>query len=160
MISAIVAVDRNYGIGFENKLPWPYLKYDMMHFKKLTLDHVVIMGRQTWDSIPIRPLSKRVNMVISNSLNTEYATVARSPDEAINICNRSYPGKHIFIIGGQSIYEHFLPKIKRFFVTEIDQDYQCDKFFPFNHIKHNLKTMIEHYKYTDPVTYSIKEYQV
>lgn len=117
------------------------------------------MGRKTWDSLKVRPLPNRTNIIISNELLSDDVLVAKNPEQALEICKTKNPG-HIFVIGGQSIYEHFLPITKRFYITEIDQEYQCDRFFNFDYVRKNLKVMIEHYRYTDPVSYSIKEYQL
>ena len=66
MISAIVAVDENWGIGFNGEL-LEKIPEDMKHFKELTTNSIVVMGRKTWDSLPIKPLPNRLNMVISRS---------------------------------------------------------------------------------------------
>lgn len=159
MISAIVAVDRNYGIGYENYMPWPYLQHDMEHFKNLTKSHNVIMGRKTWDSLKIKPLPNRTNIVISHELMSDDVLIAKTPEQALEICTNRNSG-HIFVIGGQSIYEYFLPLTKRFYITEIDQEYKCDRYFNFDYVKKHFKVMIELSKYTNPVPYSIKEYQL
>ena len=67
MISAIVAVDENYGIGYNNKLLCN-LAEDLKHFKNLTTNNIVVMGRKTWDSLPKKPLPNRTNIVITNSV--------------------------------------------------------------------------------------------
>ena len=101
MLSLIVAYDENLGIGKNNDLPW-ILKKDMNYFKNITTDNsnnVVIMGRNTWESIPekFRPLQNRINIIISNTLNTyvieekyEHTVVVNSLESGLNICFNSY----------------------------------------------------------------------
>ena len=76
MLSAIVAVDNNWGIGFNNKL-LERIPEDLKHFKSLTTDNIIIMGRNTWDSLPTKPLSNRITIVVTSTpektINTENA---------------------------------------------------------------------------------------
>ena len=65
MISAIVAVDNNWGIGFNGNL-LEHIPEDLKYFKALTTNHIIVMGRKTWDSIPVKPLKDRLNIVISH----------------------------------------------------------------------------------------------
>jgi dihydrofolate reductase len=74
-------------------------------------------------------------------------------------CENEYPDKEIFIIGGSAIYDLYMHDVDRFYVTEIDSDYQCDKFFKLDYVQKNFTTVIEHAKFTDPVSYTIKEYK-
>ena len=67
MISAIVAVDEDWGIGFNGEL-LEKIPEDMEFFKDLTSNHIVVMGRKTWDSLPNKPLKDRINIIISNSM--------------------------------------------------------------------------------------------
>ena len=67
MISAIVAIDENYGIGYNNELLCS-IKEDLERFKKLTTNNVVVMGRKTWDSLPKKPLPNRTNVVVTNNV--------------------------------------------------------------------------------------------
>ena len=71
MINIIVAMTKDQGIGYNNKLPW-YIPDDLKRFKKLTSNSVIVMGRKTWDSLPIKPLPNRINYVLSkNQVITE-----------------------------------------------------------------------------------------
>ena len=158
MISCLVAVERNQGIGFNNFMPWPHLKGDLSWFKRLTLNQVVIMGSSTWKSLG-RPLPNRINVVLSK-LN-QYETADHNFDNiesAIKYCQSIYPDKEIFIMGGQSIYDQCMPIIDKFYITEIDEDYICDKFFNLTYVKEHCPTVIIHETHVDPVTYIIKEY--
>lgn len=68
MISAIVAVDNSWGIGYNGHL-LEYIPEDLKHFKKITTNHTVVMGSKTWDSLPKKPLLNRINIIISNKGN-------------------------------------------------------------------------------------------
>ena len=144
-INIIVAFCKTRGIGINNNLPWK-LKSDMLKFKRLTIgngNNAVIMGKNTWESIPNRPLSMRDNLVLSKSLSFEnkiYSEVSQKNytnktftniDDVINYCiPASYD--NIWIIGGESIYKTFLDSnlVNKIYVTYIDNDYTCDTFFP------------------------------
>ena len=131
MISVIVAKDKLNGIGKDNKLPWK-LSDDLKHFKEMTKNNVVIMGRKTFESIG-KPLPGRENIVITKSdswSSTGIITVS-SIDEAITLCKTHFPNKECFVIGGASIYNQIINYgIKRYIITEIDTVANCDTFFP------------------------------
>ena len=158
MINCIVAVDRNQGIGFNGQMPWPRLKGDMTWFKQLTIGNSVIMGSTTFDSIG-KALSDRINVVISRNraLGDHTFTDCRS---ALDFCAVEYPDNEIFIIGGASIYRQYLDIIDRFYITEIDENYQCDTFFDLTYVKENFTKVKEHAIFNDPVKYTIKEYNL
>lgn len=159
MINCVVAVERSQGIGFQGQMPWPHLKGDMNWFKQLTTNNVIIMGSTTWKSLP-KPLPNRVNVVVSrNSVYQEADHCFADINLAIETCKTQYSNKEIFIIGGQSIYDQCMNVIEKFFVTEIDVDYHCDKFFNLNFVKENFPIVIEHIKYHDIIPYQIKEYR-
>ena len=142
-IKIIVAYSKKTrGIGKDNSLPW-HLKGDMKHFKKNTIncashpENAVIMGRNTWESIPekFRPLPNRKNIVVSNSgkINgeKENCIVVHSLDEGIRYAqNKACPT--CFIIGGAQLYSSAIhnPKVVSIMVTEIYKQYECDTFFP------------------------------
>jgi dihydrofolate reductase len=128
MITIIVAVDSNNGIGYGNKLLL-HVPGDLKRFRKITLGHCVIMGKNTWESLPGRPLSGRKNIVLTdNELDCfDCAETARSIDEALKLCD---PGKEIFIIGGGSVYRQFMPLADRLMVTHINKKFKADTFFP------------------------------
>ena len=136
----IVAVDTNLGIGKDGKLPWPRLEKDMEFFLEMTDSSIVIMGLKTWDSLPKKPLSKRINYVISKKLTTldlvrEYGAQCaafNNLDDAVLSGMTHFPESKIYIIGGADIYKEALNKniVRQMFVTEIQQKFQCDTFFP------------------------------
>lgn len=160
MINCIVAVERNQGIGFNGSMPWPRLAGDMRWFREKTTDQIVIMGRKTWDSIGAKPLPNRINLVLSRS-NIEGADLSSNDtDRLLNYCTIFYPNKQIYIIGGSAVYSHYLDIVDRFYITEIDADYQCDTFFDLNYVRENFTKVTEHATFTDPVKYTIKEYNL
>lgn len=160
MINCIVAVDRNQGIGFNGQMPWPRLAGDMKWFKEKTTDQIVIMGRKTWESIGSKNLPNRINIVISRSFIEEADRCFSETDRALDFCTMFYPYKQIFIIGGSAIYQHYLDIVDRFYVTEIDADYQCDTFFDLDYVRKNFTKVIEHATFNDPIKYTIKEYSL
>lgn len=128
MITIIVAVSENNGIGFENRL-LVHLPGDLKRFKKITMGHCLIMGKKTWESLPVKPLSGRTNIVITdNELDCfDCALTARSIGEALSLCETD---REIFIIGGGSVYRQFLPLADRLLVTHIHKYFDADTYFP------------------------------
>lgn len=131
-INAIVALSKQTNaIGDNNSLLWN-LSEDLQRFKKITLNHPVIMGRKTWESIPekFRPLPNRKNIVVThqNTFETKGADTAHTTEEALSIA-KSYDND-IFIIGGAEIYKQFLPQVDRLYLTLVDDDISGDSFFP------------------------------
>ena len=160
MISCIVAVEKNQGIGFEGQIPWPRLKGDMSWFKNTTSNSVVIMGRKTWESIGSKKLPNRVNIVLSRNKIEGSDLSLTVPDSCLDVAKVLYPKKEIFIIGGGNVYKHFMNIIDRFYITEINESYQCDTFFDLNYVQTNFTKVIEHATFTEPVNYKIKEYNL
>lgn len=163
MVTLIVAVEQSQGIGYKNSMPWPHLKGDMQWFRKNTTNNVVIMGSKTFDSIG-KPLPQRINVVLSRSKNYSYQGGAdhcfSDPDLALTFCQREYVDKEIFIIGGSEIYNHFLPMVNRFLITEIQADFTCDKFFNLSYVRKNFTKVRDHATFNDPIKYTIKEYSL
>jgi dihydrofolate reductase len=128
MISIIVAVSEDNGIGKGNDLLW-HLPEDMKRFKKLTTGNTVIMGRRTWESLPRKPLSNRRNIVITDipGETFEGAEPAVSINDAISRCRKE---EEIFIIGGGSIYRQFMPLADRLYITHVHKKTLADVFFP------------------------------
>lgn len=126
----IVAADRNWAIGKNNKLMWS-IPADMKFFRETTQGNVVIMGRKTLESFPQgQPLKNRVNIVITRnpSYKVKDAVVVHSVEEAIEE-SRKYDG-NVFVIGGESIYRAMLPYCDTALVTRIDYAYEADTWFP------------------------------
>lgn len=131
-LTAIVAHDKNRGIGFKGDIPW-HIPEDFKHFKETTTGSIVIMGRKTWDSLPVKPLPNRLCVVISRFPLPEDspAIYAPSPKSALRIIG-DVSGKYenVFVIGGASIYEAFKDDITEQIITEIPWECEADTFYP------------------------------
>ena len=129
IISAIVATDKNRVIGKNNQIPW-YLPADLKFFKKKTIHHHIIMGRNTFLSIG-KPLPKRTNIVLSrNPFFTASGVIpTHSIEEALNIALQNDESE-VFIIGGAQIYELSLPLLDRLYWTEVQIAVDGDTYFP------------------------------
>lgn len=129
-INAIVAVDDQWGIGKDGTMPWPHLAEDLKRFKKLTDGAMIVMGKNTWLSLPKRPLPNRQNIIVSKTLEDDYAVkVQGDPKEILAKLKKAWDGD-IWIIGGAEVYRQFLPLCHSVYVTRIDGDYECDTRFP------------------------------
>ncbi len=128
-LTLIAAVARNGVIGIDNRLPWR-LPADLRRFKALTLGHTVIMGRKTWESLPVafRPLPGRRNVVVTrdHGYRAAGATMVASLEAAIGAAD----GDEAFVIGGAELYAAALPLADRLELTEIDASFEGDCFFP------------------------------
>lgn len=133
MVTLLVACDENYGIGKSGKIPW-HIPLDLKLFKQRTTGHVVIMGRKTWNSLPIKPLPNRVNIILSRKLSSNNNfLVTRNPNEAIELASKIASDKEIFVIGGADIYNVFLSNklVDRMIVSHIKGEHEADTFFKF-----------------------------
>ena len=117
MLSIIVAINQNRGIGHENKLLY-WLPNDLKRFKALTTGHTIIMGRKTFESLPKGALPNRRNIVLSRSCREfEGAECFHTLEEALKACANE---EEVFIIGGASLYAEALPLADRLYVTEVE----------------------------------------
>lgn len=129
-MNLIVAVDKNWAIGKDNKL-LVSIPADMKFFRETTKGNVVVMGRKTLESFPQgQPLQKRVNIVISKNKDYQVkgAVVVHSIEEVVEEAKK-YEGD-VYVIGGESIYRAMLPYCKTALVTKIDHAYAADTYFP------------------------------
>lgn len=128
-ISIIAVMGKNRAIGKENQLLWN-LPEDLKRFKKITLNHPVIMGRKTYESIG-RPLSERINIILSRNpeLKVNGCKVLGSLEKALQYAE-SIDQDEVFIIGGESIFAEALPLVKKMYLTLVDDSPQADSFFP------------------------------
>ena len=129
MISAIVAVDNNWGIGYNGDL-LEHIPADLKDFKQLTTDKVVVMGRKTWDSLPKKPLPNRCNIVATR--NPHDSNEANFwPLDSIKLFIKQQDGLDFFVIGGGQIYQNLFPLCDRIYVTKIYKDHELvDTYFP------------------------------
>ena len=127
-ISIIVAIAQNYAIGKDNDLLW-HLSEDLKRFKRITLDSTIIMGRNTYLSLPKRPLPKRTNVIISDLPDDHFegAETVNSIEAAMDYCSIETES---YIIGGGSIYRQFMPLANKLYITKVHQDFEADTFFP------------------------------
>ncbi len=127
-LSIIVAVAENNGIGLKNEL-LTYVSNDLKRFKKITAGHPVVMGRNTWFSLPNKPLPKRTNIVITNDPNEKFegAITVNSIEEAIEKCPEN---QESFIMGGAMVYKQFFPIVDKIYLTRIHKEFEADTFFP------------------------------
>jgi dihydrofolate reductase len=128
MISIIVAVSEDFGIGKNNELLW-HIPEDMKRFKNLTYGHNVIMGKKTWESLPKKPLPGRKNIVLTDDPleSIDFSITAYSIEDALSKCGKD---EEIFIIGGGSIYRQFMALAGRLYITHIHKKAPADTFFP------------------------------
>lgn len=155
--SVVTCVDKSWGIGKNNSIPWNST-HDLEWFKTLTKNNTVIMGRNTWNSLPIKPLPNRVNIIVSNTIvqsDVTQAIVVRSLQDAL--CHPAILNS-VFVIGGVNLYKEALEHdgCKRVYITYLSKGYKCDVFFPYTHFKQG-KFRLNDIKYRDP-TMEILEY--
>lgn len=139
-IKVIVAICKNSGIGNKNQLPWPRFKTDMKFFSLITTgkkNNAILMGANTFRSLNNKPLPNRMNIVLSKSIenNNQYKNlkITHSIDEAIEFCiKKKYD--ELWVIGGNKLYQSIFDNeeidISEFYVTYINNNYDCDCFFP------------------------------
>ena len=128
-IIIIAARSRNGVIGKNGSIPWN-LPFDLERFKRLTLDYPIIMGKNTWISLPRKPLPKRVNIVVTSDRKLtlpEGHHVAPSLQEALALCKNH---ERIFLIGGEAVYREGLNFANTIYLTEVDIECDGDAFFP------------------------------
>jgi dihydrofolate reductase len=128
-LTLIACISENRVLGKDNKLVFD-IKEDLKRFKTLTTGQVVIMGRKTFESIG-RPLPKRLNVVISKHLKPEnLSEEVIWLDSPELIFEQNFGDKEVYIIGGQSLYEYFLPLASKLELTEVNSEVDGDTFFP------------------------------
>jgi dihydrofolate reductase len=125
MIRIIVAISKNCVIGESNNIPW-HLPNDLKKFRELTLNHAVIMGRKTYESIG-SPLDNRLNIILTR--NKEYKAdnciVVNCVEDALRACEGD-----CFVIGGGEIYKLFLPIAHELYLTLVNKNIEGDTYFP------------------------------
>lgn len=127
-LSIIVAIAEKNAIGNKNQL-LAHIPADLKRFKAITTGKTVIMGRNTWFSLPNRPLPNRHNIVITNDPNENFegTTTVYSIDEAVAKCR---DGEECFIMGGAMIYKQFFPIANKLYLTLVEKEFEADTFFP------------------------------
>lgn len=134
MISLVVCIDNEYGIGKLNSLPW-YVPEDLKHFKNITNGCTIVMGKNTWESIPeqVKPLKNRENIVLSTTLQDKRCTVINNVETLLHHLDN----KTVFVIGGSFLYKLFLELrlVDKLYITRLNENYECDVFFPKEYMK-------------------------
>jgi len=127
-ISIIVAIASDGGIGKDNKLLC-HIPGDLKRFRQITTGHTVIMGRNTFLSLPSGPLKNRRNIVITNipGESFEGCECVDSIQAAVEICDNNNEN---FVIGGASVYRQFLPLASKLYLTLMNKSYDADTYFP------------------------------
>lgn len=137
-ISMIAALDKNRGIGKDNKIPW-HIKQDLIRLRKMIEGHVVILGRKTFDSIVFyynrsgKEMPAKLYVVVTRDKSyiptRPNATAAYSIEEALAIAKRE-EDQEIFVLGGQKIFEQMFTMVTRLYLTVVQGEYDADAFFP------------------------------
>lgn len=129
-MKAIVAVDQNWGIGYQGNL-LQRIPGDMKYFREKTIGKIVVMGRETFESFPGQePLKDRINIVLTRNKNyqNDKVTICHSLEDLFWELQK-YDPENIFVIGGESVYTQLLPYCTEAFVTKIENIYPADKYF-------------------------------
>ncbi len=157
MVKLIVATDNKGGIGKDNQLLW-HLPNDLKRFKFITNNHVVIMGRKTFESIG-RVLPNRTNVVITRNKDLVFdgCVMCSSLEEAME----RYAAEDVFIIGGGEIYKQALPFADKVYLTKVDTELEADTFFPELNEKEWELVLLERHLKDDkhPYNYTFIDYQ-
>lgn len=166
-IQAIVATDENGGIGIDNKLPWPHNKPDMKNFTELTKETIVVMGSNTWRSLP-NLLKNRYNVVLS-SQDIEDLTNRKGnvPHEVINgdtkyeiyhqlkMINNKTNCPTVSVIGGKKVYEQLIDIIDTIHHTTFNASFECDTELDMESLLTHFEISKERINLDDNVSYSV-----
>lgn len=153
IISIISAIAQNGVIGNKGTMPWK-IPEEMKFFKEKTMNHPIIMGRKTWDSLYSKPLKNRYNIIVTRNaqlLNTptgdESVLYTESVEDALNAADDIT--NETFIIGGTEIWKHALDQgyVDRMYLNILNDDYKGDSYFPYyNQAEWSKEPSKEEYK--------------
>jgi dihydrofolate reductase len=130
---AIVAIDEGGGIGKNGDLPWPKIKEDFKWFRKKTTEvGRLIMGRKTWDSLPVGGLPNRWCYVLTKNYWTEYGIIHDCFDHALAVNDIKGVPQDGIVCGGANVYKQLIPLCEELYVTHIKGVYSADTWFPFS----------------------------
>lgn len=155
IISCIAALGPNHELGLNNKLLW-HIKEDFKHFKKTTLNHTLVMGRKTFESIG-KPLPQRKTIVLSHSKQKiEGVSLCHSVQEAVEHA-RHDGEEELFCAGGGEIYKQFLPISERLYLSYVDYNGPADTYFPlFDPSEWKLVKEVEHAKQEGQLAWTLR----
>lgn len=160
-INIIVAIDLNRGIAKDGKLPW-FIPDEMAFFKQKTNNQLVIMGRKTANSLKHGKLLNRMNFVLTRKKKFETWDAYKFYFEDVNLAIESakkyterYGLEQIWVIGGLEIYKLFIPIADKIYMSVIQDEYDCDQFFP--HLNLNIWDLKSRYSLSEK--FKIYEYE-
>jgi len=133
-ICGIIAQSGNGVIGKANRLPWS-IKEDLHNFRKLTEGGIVVMGRKTYESLPVKKLKNRVNIILTREQKESEieGVYFCSVEGCVKKCKElEHSEKRIFIIGGEEIYGEFLDVYTTIYITKIEGEIEGDRYSPFS----------------------------
>lgn len=131
-IKMILATDLNGCIGYNNELVFK-AKKDLKRFKELTTNNIVVMGSKTYESLGLKPLTNRINIVLSRKLLDNNVHIYSDIDTMLSDIIKFYPDKTIWIIGGAEIYKQFINIVDEVHLTQFfTKSEQCDTYFRIN----------------------------
>ena len=161
ILSHIAAMAKNRVIGVDGKLPWD-LPEDLKYFKDKTKNHIIVMGRKTFESLP-KPLPHRLHVVITRQQDykaPEGVHVFNDIEKAFDFCKDKTQSKQwdeeVFIIGGGEIYKKTLPQTDLLYLTEIDQEFTGDATYPEFGEEFSISSKEDRF---DPINYSFCLYK-
>ncbi len=157
-LSHIVAMGENHVIGNQGELPWD-IPEDMKYFMKTTRDHVIIMGRKTFETLE-DPLPKRLTIIITRQKDyeAEGCIVVPSLSAAIEEAKKQIPPypEEVFICGGGEIYKESLPMVDKIYLTRIYEEFDGDAFYP--EVDFSKFKKISHIDREEPIPFSFEVY--
>lgn len=131
MIRAILAHDDQLGIGKDGGLPWPKNSEDLKWFKECTTGSTIMMGRNTWESLPFKPLPNRINAVVtSQKIEGSLGCVVANMHDMLDILPQLKEQRDIWVIGGAQLLESMLPYIDEIWLNNVGGNYNCDVYLP------------------------------
>ena len=140
MINAILACDGMGGIARKGAMPWPRNAADLKHFKKLTTDTIVVMGRKTWEANDMpSPLPNRTNVVVTRDTTLQLNTANVISDNVISRLTSMAESNNIYVIGGAALFELMIKDIDVLHLTRIAGNFDCDTFLPLAAIEEQFQ---------------------
>ena len=154
-MNLIVAFNNKNVIGNNNKIPW-YIPEDLKLFQKTTKNHIIVMGRKTFESLPNGPLKNRINIVITNQTelyeNSNETLIYTNFENSFALLEtlQKETQKEVFIIGGNTIYKQYFEYCTKFHISFINNTQSGDTTFPYNiQYFHDNYTLVINNKQTD-----------
>lgn len=138
----ICAVSNDWAIGYKQNLLYN-IPQDMQYFKSVTMGKTVIMGANTFNSLRVKPLPNRTNVVLSNSISTYHDTTVCNSVSSLKMAIKDIPTDDIIVIGGQSVYSLLLSKCSTAYITKVYSSTLADAYFPVNLDRCNSWRLIE-----------------